>query len=180
MTHGIFAQMATIVGGGAGAEAVKLLRQIFAALCQDLQPVGCTETMLVQRIAVNCWRMQRLLLVEVRMAPKHPEGQSGHVLSVPRLYEFDTILKTETTLERSISRNLEALLNLQKMRQVREASVATANDRVVDARRPHTDPYDAGSEIGSVLEKDLVSEPNRGPEGSSLGAPDAIVTLGEL
>jgi hypothetical protein len=61
--HGIFAKD-LVINAGDGREDALEYHELLAELKKDLVPVGRMEMMLVEKIAVNYWRLRRLLRYE--------------------------------------------------------------------------------------------------------------------
>ena len=63
VTHGIFAKD-LVINAGDGREDELEYHELFAELQRDLDPVGRMEKILVEKIAVNYWRLRRLVRYE--------------------------------------------------------------------------------------------------------------------
>ena len=61
--HGVFSQELIIVKGD-GREDKSEFDCLLAELVEDLQPIGKMEALLVEKIAVNYWRLRRLMKYE--------------------------------------------------------------------------------------------------------------------
>jgi len=61
--HGIFAKD-LVISAGDGAENEFEYQELLAGLENDLAPIGRMETLLVEKIAVNYWRLRRLVRYE--------------------------------------------------------------------------------------------------------------------
>ncbi len=58
--HGIFAKD-LVINAGDGKEVELEYQVLFAELKRDLVPVGRMEMLLIEKIAVNYWRLRRLV-----------------------------------------------------------------------------------------------------------------------
>jgi hypothetical protein len=63
LKHGIFARD-LVINAGDGREDAQEYHELFTELKSDLAPVGRMEMMLVEKIAVNYWRLRRLVRYE--------------------------------------------------------------------------------------------------------------------
>ena len=64
LTHGLLAKE-VVVKHGDGAERKAAFNALLAALCDELEPQGCVEEILVERIATSYWRLRRALRYEM-------------------------------------------------------------------------------------------------------------------
>jgi hypothetical protein len=61
--HGVFAKD-LVIAAGDGMEDVSEYHALLVDLKRDLQPVGRLEMLLLEKIAVNYWRLKRLVRYE--------------------------------------------------------------------------------------------------------------------
>lgn len=85
-THGIFAQEAVIQTGD-GQENVDDYAALHAGLMADFKPEGQMENLIVEKIAVNYWRLRRLVRYETGEVR---EGLDGFIkLAISNFYKND-------------------------------------------------------------------------------------------
>ncbi len=110
-------------------------------LAEELRPLGALETMVVNRIAAQMWRLSRVPGIEAEIFDRlrhdglgQDEGLAGAWLRDGSPYEgsLSRLSRYETALERSISRLLKELRHLQADRGKRDAQD--------EARRPSRRP----------------------------------------
>jgi hypothetical protein len=134
LKHGVLASALLIVDGE-GAEDATEFRKLLCDLGEDLQPVGAIEEMLVERIAVCCWRQKRALQCEaglIRRAFARSLHKSsvrevqevlgldpgpGDHLRLPSGAQLDGILRYETTIQRQLAYALNQLERFQRVRK---------------------------------------------------------------
>lgn len=71
--HGIFTKD-LIISSGAGQESQEEYNELLANLIQSLAPRNQMESLLVEKIAVDFWRLRRTLRFEAGSISKHTEG----------------------------------------------------------------------------------------------------------
>jgi hypothetical protein len=120
--------------GESGTEFLELLR----SLRQDIQPVGTREEILVEKIAICCWRQKRVLRCEAAISVRqtldfglamagyermgiHGDRVSlreydGH-LCIPEGNDLDRILRYDTANNRQLYQALNELERLQRARK---------------------------------------------------------------
>jgi hypothetical protein len=128
------------------ADEVNDLNQLKEALYEALDPVGPMENLLVDRIISNAWRLRRAIQVETKTMEWYqndfdffPVGQSEEqqarksVKNMLSNDSVDTILRYETTIERSLFRALHELERLQAKRNGKEVQVPAVVDVNLDS-----------------------------------------------
>jgi hypothetical protein len=137
LKHGILTSDLVIMDPAIGEKDTEFL-QLLRSLRQDIQPVGAREEILVEKIAICCWRQKRVLRCEastsvrqtldfrVTMAKyKHqgiwPElvfmkGYNEH-LCIPTGNDLDRILRYDTANNRQLYQALNQLERLQRARK---------------------------------------------------------------
>jgi len=63
LKHGLLTREAVVSGAGF-SESKKEFRSLCSQLAMDLQPEGMLEKLLVEKIAISCWRLKRVLRTE--------------------------------------------------------------------------------------------------------------------
>ena len=133
LRHGILAP-ALLITEGAGAENANEFNKLLDRLRRDHAPVGVLEEMLVEKIAMCCWRERRALRCEaglIRRAstsdsttnleaiinPKRAEITDHH--SLPLGADLDRILRYETAIHRQL---VYAINQLERQQRVRKGS----------------------------------------------------------
>jgi len=118
--HGIFTKD-LIIGGENGKENVEEYNQILNGLIQNLAPVGQMEQLLVEKTAVDFWRMKRVLRYETAHIRKNSDGylfnDDPAMKCLPDSYIVKTIMRYERFLQRSITQNIVMLKQLQLARR---------------------------------------------------------------
>jgi hypothetical protein len=99
-------------------------------LKEQMNPADQIEAVLVERIASNIWRLQRLMKIESRtMSSKDEfddelldtfdplrESENGHAPSMPSKVESEKLTRYERMLEKSIYKALHELQRIQSAR----------------------------------------------------------------
>jgi hypothetical protein len=126
LKHGILAP-ALLITEGEGAEDPDEFDGLLGRLRRDLAPVGTLEEMLVEKIAVSCWRQRRALRCEagsVRRAflQLHFETNLERAsikdhLSLPLDGDLHRLLRYETTIHRQLAYAINQLERLQRARK---------------------------------------------------------------
>jgi hypothetical protein len=127
LKHGVLAS-ALLITEGEGAEDAVEFEELLCSLREDLNPVGAVEGMLVERMAVCCWRQKRALRCEaalVRRAYADPLefdvsdelASTRDHLSLPLGENLDRILRYETTIQRQLTYAINPLERLQRARK---------------------------------------------------------------
>jgi hypothetical protein len=114
LKHGILASSLLIV---AALEDADEFQQLVNALIRDLAPVGALEEMLVEKIAVCCWREARALRCErgsVQQMIKTVGLKDNLVLPIN---DLDRILRYETSIHRQLAYSTSQLERLQRTRK---------------------------------------------------------------
>ena len=88
------------------------------ALWQDLLPVGALEELLVEKIAIECWRLQRAIKYETE------EMRRGSAfVNIPNGVPMDKILRYQTTIKRQL---FQAMNQLERLQRARKGDVVPA------------------------------------------------------
>ena len=140
--HGIFAKE-FIIDSGDGQENPAEYHRLLQGLQDDLKPVGQMEQLLVEKIAVNWWRLRRVLRYETGETQRQlcgckedamffafQQNQDAKAEDIQPFYDFEhrvrslpseealnKISRYDTALERSNARNLTMLKALQEERR---------------------------------------------------------------
>ena len=133
LKHGILASDWLITEGD-GAENAAEFEEFLATLREDLEPVGALEGILVEKIAICCWRQRRVLKCEAGMAvydlavalQKNTfmgrvydpilEETNRH-LTLPLSDKLDRLLRYETSVHRQLVYAINQLERLQRTRK---------------------------------------------------------------
>ena len=139
--HGIFAKE-VIIDSGDGQEDPAEYHRLLQGLQDDLKPVGQMEQLLVEKIAVNWWRLRRVLRFETGETQRqlcgcnedamffaYQQNQDAKAEDIQPFYDYEhrvrslpseealnKVIKYDVSIERSISRNLAMLKDLQRQR----------------------------------------------------------------
>src|SRR5438067_493031 len=141
MKHGFLSRVAVIKDRD-GGESQDEFDQLYAKLRANLQPIGCMEELLVERIAVSHWRKRRLLRYENGMISDRFACRRDAIatrlarwgkpdLCTERQLELDTrtdhvcmprenvelILRYEAMIEKQMNRDFAMLQQLQLRRK---------------------------------------------------------------
>lgn len=111
----------------ANAEEKRRFSDAYSGLVDALKPEGVLEDLIVERIALNHWRLARLIKIERGLFTafdynnvlSNDLGNVSESLAMRfanRTVEFATLSRYEVALERSILRNLHELERLQARR----------------------------------------------------------------
>lgn len=76
--HGILAS-ALLITEGMGSENSGEFTELLGRLGEDLSPVGSLEDLLVEKIAICCWRQRRALQCEAQLFKRQHLGQLGAI-----------------------------------------------------------------------------------------------------
>jgi len=133
LKHGMLATDWFITVGD-GAENATEFNEFLAALQEDLAPVGALEELLVEKIAICCWRQRRVLKCEAGMAVHDLafavqrnriagvivdpilERINRH-LTLPLSDKLDRLLRYETAVHRQLVYAINQLERLQRARK---------------------------------------------------------------
>ena len=127
-------------------EDVDSLKELNTALHEALDPIGPIEKMLVDRIVSNIWRLRRALFVEKNsmewyiaysdffavMPQSEEQDKRKNIRNTLSNESTDTILRYETTIERSLFRALHELERLQAKRNGKDTGIPSTIDINVD------------------------------------------------
>jgi hypothetical protein len=91
------------------AARCSIRRQISSGLWEDRCPVGTLKEVLVEKLAVNLWRLRRLII-----ADSPPANWGADTLGFPSVDRF-LILRYESNLLRDIDRTLGQLERFQRI-----------------------------------------------------------------
>jgi hypothetical protein len=108
LKHGLFSK-AVLLKDEPRAEFDYLLSE----LCNDLQPVGMLEVVLVDKLAAVLWRYRRMLIAEGQQLEK---GREVSRLIEPDMMQMDLLLRYGPSLDRELERILKQLERRQRMR----------------------------------------------------------------
>ena len=72
---------------------------MLSGLSQDLAPLGCLEEMMVEKIAVSWWRLQRALRFEAQAICKASQEESANVVAQPSEKEMMQLLANMQDIE---------------------------------------------------------------------------------
>jgi len=116
LKHGLLSKENLIKG-----ESKADLEELNKKLVQELKPKGIFEAILVDRVAVNIWRLKRAMRVEKEMIQETKSSFSDKEL----IFSFDLInedmlnrfARYETTIERGI---YKAMHELERLREARK------------------------------------------------------------
>lgn len=138
LTHGILSK-SVVIEKGEGKEDVEEFKFILQSLREDIKPENILEEIAVEKIAVNYWRLRRIvnaekgyLRIELDNLSKKLEDDVLRLMyskrgtvedeieqerlknQIPPIAFTDVISRYETSIERSIIRNLELIEKLRK------------------------------------------------------------------
>jgi hypothetical protein len=106
LKHGIFSRVAVLKG-----EPRSEFDSLLSGLWEDLWPEGTLQGVLVGKLAVNLWRLRRLIVTD-----SPPENWGADAFGFPSVDRF-LILRYESNILRQIDRTLSQLGCLQRMRK---------------------------------------------------------------
>jgi hypothetical protein len=125
-----------LIISGDGHESRAEFEKLFNALRQNLAPVGTLEEILVEKIAICCWRQKRALRWEAEILSRGflrrsdsafwnpPETLSGIELekvtghrTLPATEELDRVLRYDTSIHRQLAYAISQLERLQRARK---------------------------------------------------------------
>lgn len=133
LKHGLLSRQ-VVIQQGEGKENRQEFLHLQESLRQDLQPLGVLEELLVEKIAVEYWRLKRAIQCEAGVIRRgfasplsayddyvqcgHPELQAirSH-LSLPDKEAMERILRYETTINRQLFQAMNQLERLQRQRK---------------------------------------------------------------
>ena len=122
--HGVLTST-LLIKEGLGAEDPAEFRELLEALRQDLEPFGMLEEIMVEKIAVCCWRQKRALRCEAGAirrefslhGPPANSGFTADYLSLPSDSYLERILRYETTIQRQLVHAIDQLERSQRTRR---------------------------------------------------------------
>ena len=132
-------------------------------LAEELRPLGALETMVVNRIAAQMWRVSRVPGIEAEIFDRlrydglgMDEGLAGAWLRDGSPYEgsLARLSRYETALERSISRLLKELRHLQADRGKRDAQDEARRPAGM-RNQPNTNTADGDEGNGAVSDAEI-------------------------
>lgn len=139
--HGLLTKEVLVEG-----EEKENLSELKETITEALYPIGPMENLLVDRIIANVWRLRRALQIETKTMEWYqndfdmfPIGQSEEqqarksIKNMLSNESIETILRYETTIERSIFRTLHELERLQAKRNGKDVQVPAVVDVNVDS-----------------------------------------------
>lgn len=139
--HGLLTKEVLVEG-----EEKENLAELKETITEALDPIGPMEHLLVDRIIANVWRLRRALQIETKTMEWYqndfdmfPIGQSEEqqarksIKNMLSNESIETILRYETTIERSIFRTLHELERLQAKRNGKDVQVPAVVDVNVDS-----------------------------------------------
>jgi hypothetical protein len=139
--HGLLTKEVLVEG-----EEKEDLAELKETITEALDPIGPMENLLVDRIIANVWRLRRALQIETKTMEWYqndfdmfPIGQSEEqqarksIKNMLSNESIETILRYETTIERSIFRTLHELERLQAKRNGKDVQVPAVVDVNVDS-----------------------------------------------
>lgn len=139
--HGLLSKEVLVNG-----EDEKILLALNMDIYEQFQPVGPIEIMLVDRIASNLWRLRRALYVEketmnwyqtdIDPFPLGQDEEQQDRQSIKNMLSnesIETILRYETTIERSIFRALHELERIQARRNGKDVPIPVAVDLNIES-----------------------------------------------
>ena len=139
--HGLLTKEVLVEG-----EEKEDLTELKETITGALDPIGPMENLLVDRIIANVWRLRRALQIETKTMEWYqndfdmfPIGQSEEqqarksIKNMLSNESIETILRYETTIERSIFRTLHELERLQAKRNGKDVQVPAVVDVNVDS-----------------------------------------------
>ncbi len=128
LKHGLRAKEVIIPGQEDPAELEAILR----GLCEDWEPEGYTQLLLVEQIALAQWRLRRGIRAELGQIRKQmsdseagiyrkPEGTELEIarqrLSIPQGFDREQIQRYETPIKRDMYKAIDQLEHLQSRRR---------------------------------------------------------------
>ena len=149
LTHGLTAKNAVLPG-----ESKEEFHDFFTALAAEYQPVGPTETLLLDQIVMDAWRLQRLrgmetgwfdlgnLDIRKRFAEQYTNANRNHLYAY--IFRQDAngpdvlsrLGRHESRIQRSFYRALQELQRLQSLRTRSTQSVPAPEPPPVSAPAP--------------------------------------------
>ena len=157
--HGLLAQQILIDDDDDPNERQEDFDQLLNGLIEDYQPSGCTENLLIERIAICFWRLRRAYRYEAQCIEEDRQDEfsplnnvfqqvSGrrpnplkHVL--PTGKQMERLLRYESMIDRQLNRALNQLQNLQRF------------------RKSNTNPRPSASICGSTSNSPAQNEPKK-------------------
>jgi hypothetical protein len=131
LKHGILSNMVLLK-----SERAETLENLRTSLNEEFMPIGGLESMLVERIIVNFWRLRRIIYVE-KNSMDYFENK-GIIFSDDPVSEsvkntldndaIEKVLRYETTVERSLFRTMHELERLQAKRRGEKTSLPNVLD----------------------------------------------------
>jgi hypothetical protein len=122
VTHGILTHPFTLWEDEPARSAFD---KLYAALLDELDPVGLLEGLLVERIAIAYWRLRRLARAEslalagLQVNSRRP-SDVAHAL--PAAADLELFMRYHVTIERQLDRALAELTRLQERRRAQETA----------------------------------------------------------
>ena len=143
VTHGILTHPFTLWEDEPARTAFD---KLYAALLDELEPVGLLEGLLVERVAIAYWRLRRLAraeslaLASLQVNSRRPTDVA-HAL--PAATDLELYMRYHVTIERQLHRALGELERLQEHRRAAEVEPAPASLRLTPRDREMLQNTDA-------------------------------------
>jgi hypothetical protein len=115
--HGVFSRGILLQG-----ESKSEFDELRSGLWRDFEPEDTYQELLVNNIAINFWRRQRLLRTE-RAAVEGKVDAEAPTSVIPSGSQMDRVLRYETHLYRALERDLNELERAQDRRERKKAIV---------------------------------------------------------
>ena len=160
VTHGILTHPFTLWQDEPARTAFD---KLYAALLDELEPVGLMEGLLVERIAIAYWRLRRLARAEslalaaLQVNSRRP-SDVAHAL--PASADLELFMRYHATIERQLQRALGELERLQERRRAAEVEPAPAPLRLTPGDRETLQNTDAlkGEETWDDIIDEMAAE----------------------
>ena len=109
--HGIFTAT-LLIGDGMEQESLSEYRELLQNITEGLKPTDQVESLLVEKIAVDFWRLRRVINFESHCISDR-YSMLKPMYTIPYDGDSERITRYERSLHRSIMQNLSMLKKLQ-------------------------------------------------------------------
>ena len=110
--HGIFTAT-LVIGDGMEQESLSEYQELLQNIKEGLKPTDQIESLLVEKIAVDFWRLRRVIQFESHCISDDRYGMLKPMYTIPYDSDSERITRYERSLHRSIMQNLAMLKKLQ-------------------------------------------------------------------
>jgi len=169
--HGILTSELLVTDGK--AEDAHEFQKLLRGVAEDLQPCGELEQIMVEKIAVCCWKLKRALRFEAEAIRRASQEDSATVAAPPTNEELMQLLATMQAREReaqredaSVPAHFQGIAVTGRRQEILNAWQRRRGENVVadnPVDSPSADHASSSQALESSLPKKIVSSAKRAP-----------------